>query len=77
MKKNKIYPPEDWGKEKSNTHYACIDNGVYPIRPNRLFVKYKGRWRPIENDGHGTTYVEYPGATVFFEIKEFDIMPAG
>lgn len=67
-----IYAPEDWGTVKSNTHYAWIDNTVYPIRPSKNFVKYKGRWRAIETDESGATYLEYPGVSVFFEILEFD-----
>lgn len=68
---NKVYAPADWGKLKSNTHYAEIDGKVIPIRPTKDFILYKGRWRPIGTDGYAT-WVEYPGATVCFEIKQFD-----
>lgn len=71
--KNPIVSPADWGgSQKSNTHYAWIDESVRPIRPSKDFVLYKGRWRPIKEDEIGSKYVEGPGFIVFFEIREFE-----
>lgn len=72
MLQSKIYAPPEWGKITSNTHYAFIDGMVYPVRPTLDFVKYKGRWRPIQVDGSGQHFVEWPGGMVSFTIKEFD-----
>lgn len=68
----RIYAPEDWGKLKSNTYYAWIDNVIHPVRPSKTHVLYKSRWREIKEDCTGATYLEYPGAIVYFEIKKFD-----
>lgn len=74
MTSDKVLAPKDWGKLKSNEFYAEIDDKVHPIRPNKEAVLYKGRWRAIETDGAGDTYIEMPtcGIVLYFEIKKFD-----
>jgi len=60
--------------KKSKTHYGSIGTEEkFPIDKLQEFVKYMGRWRPIEKDGFGATWVvvKKSGITQFFEIKEY------
>lgn len=57
--------------KKSRTLYAEIDNKKHSISYDNSLVYYKYRWRHIQSDGAGGTFIEYPGATVFFEIKQY------
>lgn len=67
-----IVAPSDWGKVKSNTHYGWIgDCHILPIMTNLKYIKFKGRWRLIQRDENGDTYVSSRYETQFFEIKKF------
>lgn len=69
----KNYPPKEWGNSKSRTHYACVHGEIFPLDPSKNLILYKGRWRQIETDDLKlSTWVDWPGGTQFFEIKEFD-----
>lgn len=57
---------------KSNTHYALISGKECPIRENKQAVIYNGRWRVIQIDDAGATYLEAPGEITHFEIMEYN-----
>lgn len=57
----------------SHRYYAEIDNKECRLTEDHRFVYYGYRWRLVQKDDAGTTFVEKPGITAFFEIKEYSL----
>jgi len=57
------YPPV-----KSKTHVAIIAGKACDLYHNHQMVKWHYRWRLIQKDEIGGTYVEDKYTTAFFEI---------
>lgn len=57
---------------KSKTHAAMIGGARFPVRENLESVLYRGRWRIIQTDGVGDTYVEAPGEISGLILEKYE-----
>lgn len=49
-----------------------VEGMRWPICEKQDFVLYRGRWRLIQTDGAGDTYVQAPGETAYFIIEKYE-----